>query len=499
MPWQKNGTPNTLNLAGDTISVTDLTNATFNQFLAHTFPSTSAAQDWTFNGSTGSLYAFRRSNNGGSDVTSVSQTSVDLRFNSNENYLHVIDTVWQSGNEKLSIVNNIGNNVAGATNAPSRKDVVFKYVPSPDEELSQAKLDKGAFTNFATDSNLSALSDIVPIPETIGGWVELGRTTLGSAGDTMEVSGLANKRYYQILWNGITSGNLDDPNLKLGNGTIDTGSNFVSRGDWNGSEETNINQTSILLGKNNGASDRFGLEYIANLSGNEKLVQNWSMQVNTTASSAAPLYAESVGKWANTANPLDVLRITNVGSGSFDTGSEVVVLGWDPSDIHTTNFWEELASVDLSGGSANLIDSGTFTAKKYLWIQLYVSTTGGACSQRLTFNSDTGTNYSQRVESDGGSFVAGTSKASIDGFNDDMLTNSAGFTNLIMINNSAQVKTGFIDSIDARAAGSGNAPGRDTGGFKWSNTLAQVTKVTFTNNKAGSMDTTTTLKIWGSN
>ena len=36
------------------------------------------------------------------------------------------------------------------------------------------------------------------IGDTAGGWKEIGRTTLGSAGTTITVSGLADKRYYKI-------------------------------------------------------------------------------------------------------------------------------------------------------------------------------------------------------------------------------------------------------------------------------------------------------------
>ena len=35
----------------------------------------------------------------------------------------------------------------------------------------------------------------------VGGWVELGRTTLGSAADTISVASLADKRYLMILRN----------------------------------------------------------------------------------------------------------------------------------------------------------------------------------------------------------------------------------------------------------------------------------------------------------
>jgi hypothetical protein len=40
----------------------------------------------------------------------------------------------------------------------------------------------------------------------IGGWVELGRTTLGSAGDDITVSSLADKRYYMFLTSALNSG-----------------------------------------------------------------------------------------------------------------------------------------------------------------------------------------------------------------------------------------------------------------------------------------------------
>ena len=336
-------------------------------------------------------------------------------------------------------------------------------------------------------------TDFAGIPAVSGGWVELARTTLGSAGDTIEVGSIPDKRYYMVLWDGINSGALDDPHLRLGSGSIDTGSNYSSRGDYNGGEQSLSAQSSILLGKNNGSVRRWGCLYIANKSDKEKLIISNAMQFNDTY----PIPARSVGKWADTSNPLDTLRITNVGTGDFASGSEVVVLGWDTTDTHTSNFWEELASVNLSGGAANLIDSGTFAAKKYLWIQLYVGTTGGAVSQRLTFNSDTGANYAQWRVPDGGTVSNGSGKVNIDGFNDDMVTNSGGFTEFFIINNSSGEKTGFVNSVSQEATGSGASPTRDVGGLKWTNTSSQITKLTFTNNKAGSMDTNTILKVWG--
>ena len=50
----------------------------------------------------------------------------------------------------------------------------------------------------------------VPPVGVIGGWVELGRTTLGAAADTITVSSLADKRYYMILNSNLASGTIND-------------------------------------------------------------------------------------------------------------------------------------------------------------------------------------------------------------------------------------------------------------------------------------------------
>jgi hypothetical protein len=79
-------------------------------------------------------------------------------------------------------------------------------------------------------------------------------------------------------------------------------------------------------------------------------------------------------------------------------GSEVVVLGWDPADTHTSNFWEELASVDSRWSSK--LSSGTFTAKKYLWVQCYIHRTSSVERKIFdyTFNNDTGSNYAIDIQ-----------------------------------------------------------------------------------------------------
>jgi hypothetical protein len=337
----------------------------------------------------------------------------------------------------------------------------------------------------------------------VGAWKEIARTTLGSAAVDIDVTGISDKMYYMYLIDAkFADTNPRDLRMQTGNGSFDTGTNYSDRISHDGGADgTNVTQTfATTLNSLGIAVPAFGVGYASNLASQEKLFQLGFVHQNTAGAGTAPSRNECVWKWANTSNPLDRLRVTRTSTYQFDTGSQVVVLGYDPTDTHTTvdNFWQELASVDLSGGAAGLIDSGTFTAKKYLWAQLYVSTTGGAVSQRLTFNADTGANYAQRFSNDGGADLTATGGVNIDAFNDDMVTDSGGFTNFFIINNSANEKLGIVQAVSGEAAGAANVPTRDEGVLKWDNTSSQITQLTFTDNKAGDMDTTTTLKVWGS-
>jgi len=159
MAWSKAGTT-TLGSAGANVEITSLPTNKFNQILAHNLMSTNAAQDFTFNSSTGSLYATRKNLNGTiPDPTPlVNQSFVEMRYNSSEDYFHVMDSCWISGEEKLSMSHHVSNQSAGAGYAPYSGEYAFKYVPaSLTDTITAVKFNKGSFTNYATDSNISAL------------------------------------------------------------------------------------------------------------------------------------------------------------------------------------------------------------------------------------------------------------------------------------------------------------------------------------------------------
>ncbi len=322
----------------------------------------------------------------------------------------------------------------------------------------------------------------------VGGWVELGRTTLGGAGDNIDITSLSDKRYYMYLLDRDTSGSTS-ARMTFNN---DSGSNYATRYASDGTEYTATSQSTI--GQHTSASQNsFTCGYIANKSDKEKLISSWIVGDGGTGAANAPGRYEQFWKWDNTSSAINRIDINNHLGGDFASGSELVVLGWDPADEHTSNFWEELASADLSGGTADDISSGTFTAKKYLWVQCFMEQDTSSITGNTTFNGDTGSNYARRRSNNGAADGTGTSETSIDIRGGESKNR---FENMFIINNSAQEKL-VIGNLVVTTAGAGNAPDRTEYVAKWANTSNQITSVNFNNIDPGNYGTKTIIKVWG--
>ena len=334
----------------------------------------------------------------------------------------------------------------------------------------------------------------------VGGWVELGRTTLGSAGDTIDVSSVPDKRYYMILGHNITDGaGKIQSGMRFGNGSVDSGTNYSNRYSQDGGSDvigTSQNSAYSITAGIEQDADMFRVNYMANLSGNEKLHLGHIVSQSSAGAATVPIRGEAVGKWTNTSNPVDYFRSLNAEVGSYATGSELVILGWDPDDTHTNNFWEELASVDLSGGAASQISSGTFTAKKYLWVQLYYEgQTGSFSNVDITYNNDTGSNYSSRESYNGGADATRASQTKGRvwvGYSDSI----DAFHNRFIINNASNEKLAVGHTVLTTASGAATAPERFEIVDKWTNTSNQITEIDI-DASDGNFGTGTILKVWG--
>ncbi len=330
----------------------------------------------------------------------------------------------------------------------------------------------------------------------VGGWVEVGRTTLGSTGNNIDVSSLPDKRYYMFLTYAPTDTTgyvLDRYRLNA-----DTGSNYSYRASLNGAGDGTGTSQSEGIVLSDGASvyqagEIFTMGYIANLSGKEKLLIGNTLHNDTAGAGTAPDRAEGVGKHAQTSNPVTSVNCVNTNNSGFASGSEMVVLGWDPSDTHTTNFWQELASVDLSSGASDLLSSGTISAKKYLWVQFYVKKSGSIVPE-VSFNDSTGNEYAYRFSDNGAS--DGTPQVNKSAFRTST-DNTNSFVNMFIINNSGKEKLVIVHSSDVTTTGAGTAPSRREITAKWTGS-SQITKIDIDNVDSGNFDTASTMKVWGS-
>jgi len=328
----------------------------------------------------------------------------------------------------------------------------------------------------------------IPVPATQGGWVELGRTTLGAGASTIDVASLPDKRYYMVLSD--LSGSATRELLRFNN---DTGSNYAYRYNSNGGSDGTAGGNSLIgaQGIYNTTDERFKVFYIANLSNKEKLVINHSVNMNGSGASNAPNRYEVVGKWANTSNAINEIDLVSWSGGNWASGGELVVLGWDPADTHTNNFWQELASVTADGTSTDM-SSGTITAKKYLWIQLYQK--GIAGDVRLRFNSDSGSNYTRRYSQNGGADGTDTSVAHIS--NMIGIGTTPSFGNAFIINNQSNEKLVVGHHVAQNTAGATSVPQRIEFAAKWANTSNQITNVNILSS-SGNFPSGSILKVWG--
>lgn len=341
---------------------------------------------------------------------------------------------------------------------------------------------------------------VVPPPVVGEGvWTEVGRTTLGVAGDSILVTGLPNKRYYQVLTSLLPTGGNTTGRIRLGNTTIDSGTNYAQRISINGGADgTNATQPRWQGSAFSTPTPHFQNYYISNLSANEKLGIGHAMIQNTAGAANPPQRSEWAQKWTNAVNPIERIETLNDQAGSYDIGSEMVVLGWTPTDTHATsaNFWEDLT--DASFVSGTTITTPTFPVRRYLWIQGWTTNTLVA-NTRLKFGNatiDNSANYASRDSRNGG---ADSTVASI---NEILIgrgspTSNLDFYNIFVINRSTSEKLVIAHTQRSFGSGGGTAPQRQETVGKWVNTVNPIDIVRFDTEVNDYTDGQ--IRVWGHN
>jgi len=418
-----------------------------------------------------------------------------------------------------SVVEQSGNTFIGLTLQSSSTEAYFKAVHGVNTGNHSNQVTIGSNGSFVTGTyyveitRLSATSATVKVFNSTG-----SDYSTGQIGSTATLNlGSSHTTDLQYFTSKTNSGGADN-NYVLGSfkglkiydgvtslGGVDTGSNYAGRFSNNsnsGVADTPLTSDTDISISDTNYTNAFEVGYIANQASEEKLGMFWNVLQSTALASNAPNRTESVGKWSHTTSVLDRINWFNRQTGDFAGGSELVILGWDPTDNQSENFWEELASVKL-GSAGDTLDSGTFTAKKYLWFQVY--TEGANTETQFRLNNDSSGidgssgKYASRRNNDGGSDSTFTNQTQSKINSTGGASHTATFMNGFIINNLANEKLIITNQVAVEQTGTGTAPRRSEGVTKWENTSAQVTSIQAFNNSSGDFGTESFIKVWGHN
>lgn len=158
MAWAKNGTPDTLGSAGDTLTISDLTAYKFNMFLHHGIASSTIQGNITTDNNGNTDYAYRISRDGAADFTGTSVTSINVSKSDASDVFQIAYAINLDSEEKLFICETVGQETAGAGTAPYRQEHVNKVDTSTNTgQFTRIDFENQGAGSYDTSSNLSAL------------------------------------------------------------------------------------------------------------------------------------------------------------------------------------------------------------------------------------------------------------------------------------------------------------------------------------------------------
>ena len=156
-------------------------------------------------------------------------------------------------------------------------------------------------------------------------WGKNGTPSTGS-GASLTISDLTKNKLNQFMCHILQNGNVN-LRYRIGNGSIDTGSNYADRLQYNGGTDIlQTSQTDIHL-TNATASDIFSIVYLINISGEEKLIIGHHLNSQGTGAGSAPNRMESVNKYTVTTDQIDQLQALDESGTEIGSNSNLSALG----------------------------------------------------------------------------------------------------------------------------------------------------------------------------
>lgn len=183
----------------------------------------------------------------------------------------------------------------------------------------------GGDTNIDFNIVPKGTGEVTKSGNPIDWWEEIGRTTLGSAGDSITVDNLPARKYLRVI--ATASGT----NIR-GNFTFnDDTSNYANRtADNGGADATATGSAAIFAGDAGGNAVRIFVDMeIINIATLEKLVYANTTTKTTAGDGATPNHRRTTSTFDNTSDQISKIVFNQTSTGDFAAGSEVIVLGHD--------------------------------------------------------------------------------------------------------------------------------------------------------------------------
>jgi len=159
MAWGKNGTPDTLTVAGVNMNIPDMTGKVFNVILNNSIQDAGEFQArTTINDDNAPLYSNNRATNGLANQTIADQTNwfYGTNLNTQVTYFTITYLIGAVGQEKLMQSWYVDISAVGVGSTPERIEFVGKYSPNPDATIN--RIDEFSETaDYGIGSNKSAL------------------------------------------------------------------------------------------------------------------------------------------------------------------------------------------------------------------------------------------------------------------------------------------------------------------------------------------------------
>ncbi len=195
---------------------------------------------------------------------------------------------------------------------------LLTWLGSKTSWITTAMISDGAVTGPKLDS--SAIGQ---------GYLEIARTTLSSAGDTITVSSIPNYKYLRlVVYLYANGGTLAGHLLRFNN---DSGNNYADRYSVNGSADVTTTTTNGIVyrpGTVHSGGLSISISDIINIATLEKYGTMFHAGAGTLGVANAPGRLEGALKWVNTSVVISRIDIINIaGTGDFGIGSEIVVYG----------------------------------------------------------------------------------------------------------------------------------------------------------------------------